>query len=138
VATGGAIWFTLLGCVSQDAADTVNQRLNDGMSTSELAIANRVARATAQHEGASVTATATVSGTPAPESAGGDTVPCASGRLIHITLVGQFPDQPHRNGSTPILHQELTVDGTTGRVCQAHFANGPIVPDPSSVRLFSR
>ena len=134
--TGGAVWLAVAGCVSQDVADATNERINNGMTTSELAVAHRVAFQQARTEDASVTARATVSGPTSSASSSTPPQPCTSGRLLHITLAGQFPHAPNGR-ATPVLGQELTADARTGRVCEIHYVTRPIVTDPTSVVLFS-
>ncbi len=139
VATGCATWIAVAGCVSQDTADTVNRRLHNGMSTSEMKIAYGAALRQARKEDARVTARATVSEAEASASPNSPPPPCTSGRLLHITLAGQFPHAPDPGdpGSPPVRGQELTVDATTGRVCDAHYLTGVIMTDPTSVLLFT-
>lgn len=132
-----ALLLVVSGCVSQKVADTANRRLNNGMSTSELETARRVALRQVREEGAIVTARATVS--PAAPSAGSRPRPCTSGRMLHITMTGQFPHHPtlDRPGSPPVLAQELTVDAATGRLCGAHYLTYVSLTDPTAVLLFS-
>jgi hypothetical protein len=133
---GGVVWLSVAGCVSHDVADAVNQRINDGMTTSELAVAHRVAFQQARKEDATVTARATVTGPTSSASSSALPEPCTSGRILHITLAGQLP-HARDSGASPVLGQELTVDARTGRVCEAHYVTRPIVTDPTSVVLFS-
>jgi len=137
--SGCAIWLAVAGCVSQGVEDTVNQRTNHGMTTSELKVARAAALRQARREGAKVTARATVSGVAASPRPSGPPGPCRSGRLLHITLVGQFPHAPHAGdtGSTPARGQDLTVDATSGQVCESHYVTGVNMTDPTSVLLFS-
>lgn len=135
---GCAVLLAVTGCVSQDLADSVNQKLNHGMSTAELKIANATASRTARREQARVlTARAFVSGTASSASPSRDPEPCTSGRLLHLTLVGTFPHARPSGSSAPVTGQELTVDATTGRLCEKHYLTGSIVVDPMSVLLFS-
>jgi hypothetical protein len=137
VATTCALWLAVTGCVSQDVADSVNRRLEYGVSTSELRIANAVAYHAAQREAARVTtARATVSGPESSASPSPAPRPC-TGRLLHLTLSGYFPHAPSSADSPPVTGQELTVDAGTGRVCEKHYLTGVITNDPMSVRLFS-
>lgn len=134
-----AVSFALAGCLSQDIKDNVNQQVNQGMRTSEVGIARHLAASVARREDADVSATATV--TEASTSASpvvGHPRPCTSGRLLHITLVGEFPHQRSLagSGSALVVGQVLTVDAATGRLCESHYVTGPIVPDPMSVALF--
>ena len=136
VATGCTVWC-VVGCVSQDVADQASQRLNDGMSTSELQTARNVALDRARKEDAKVTARATVSEADTSTSLSSPPKPCTSGsRLLHITLAGQFP-HARPAGSKDVSGQGLTVDAATGRVCDAHYLTGPIALDPESVPLFT-
>lgn len=143
LAAGCAVWLAVTGCVSQGLADSVNQKLNHGMTTSELKLANVTAYRTARREGARVLtarAVVTETGSTAGSSAPSDqaAAPCTSGRLIQLTLVGYFPHaRPESAGEAPVTGQELTVDATTGRLCERHYLTGPIVTDPLSVTLFS-
>jgi hypothetical protein len=139
VATGCATWIAVAGCVSQDPADTVNRRLHNGMSTSEMRIAYGAALRQARNEDARVTARATVSEGEDSASSNSPPRPCTSGRLLHITLAGQFPHalHPGDSGSPAERGQELTVDATTGLVCDAHYVTGLIMSDPTSVVLFT-
>ena len=133
----------LFGCVSQQVADEAHRRINYGMSTSELAVARRVAAEQALREGATVTARAAVVQPPRTASAAGRSAPCTSGRrLLYITLAGQFPRTPKLTNpdgtkSGPVVGQYLTVDAGTGRICDAHYVTHPILSDPSTVLLFS-
>ena len=131
-----AVWCAVTGCVSQDVANTVNERINKGFSTSELKIARDAALDHARKEDAKVTARATVSEADESASASGPPRPCTSGRLLHIILAGQFPNA-EQSSSTPVSGQQLTVDATTGRVCEAHYLTGQIIVDPGSVLLFT-
>ncbi len=140
VAAGCAVWFAATGCVSQDTADTVNRRLHNGMSTPEFKVAYGAALRQARKEDARVvTARATLSQTAASASTGSPPRACTSGRLLHITLAGQFPHAVRAgdSGSTAVRGQELTVDATSGRLCEAHYVTGLIVNDPTSVLLFT-
>lgn len=120
-------------------ADTVNRRLNHGMSTSELKISYRAALHQARREGARVTARATVSQAAARSASSPPPGPCTSGRLLHITLAGDFPRHRHvgNAGSALVTGEQLTVDATTGRVCESQYLSGPVLTDPMSVLLFS-
>ena len=139
------------GCVSQDVADTVNQRMNNGMTTAEEKLAYAAARRQVRAEQARVTARATVSGPGASASPGASPsgspsvstsarpAPCTSGRLLHITLAGRFPhrffvDAAH---TARVTAQVLTVDAASGRLCDAHYVSGLVVNDPTSVLLFN-
>ena len=139
VAIACAVCCVVTGCVSQDVADTANERLNYGMSTSELIIARSAALDQARKEEAKVTARATVSeAATASAFPTAKPKPCTSGRLLHITMAGQFPHKPPATSdSTPVSGQELTVDAATGRVCDAHYLTGLIALDPESVLLFT-
>ncbi len=73
-------------------AASVNQRLEHGISTSELKIANAAAYHAMRTEQARVlTAVATVSGAASSAPPSEAPRPCTSGRLLHLTLVGYFP-----------------------------------------------
>jgi hypothetical protein len=135
-AVGCALCTAVTGCVSQDVADSVNQKLNHGMSTSELELANVTAVRAARREDARVlTARAIVTGSSA--SPHGTAAPCTSGRLLQLTLVGHFPHARPGTGGAPVTGQELTVDATTGRLCERRYLTGQIVTNPLSVLLFS-
>jgi hypothetical protein len=137
VATTCALLLAVTGCVSQDLADSVNRRLEYGISTSELRIANAVAYHVAQREAARITtARATVSGPESTPSPGPAPTPRTC-RLLHLTLSGYFPHAPSSAGSPLVSGQQLTVDAGTGRVCEKHYLTGVITNDPMSVRLFS-
>jgi hypothetical protein len=131
------VWWAVAGCVSQDIADSVNTRINYGMTTSEVKIAEAAAIHQARGEDARVTARANVSEAQASPSPAAQ--PCTTGRLLHITLAGDFPHHRvvSRTDPTPVTAQVMTVDATTGRVCEAHFVTGLIPIDPTSVLLFS-
>ena len=90
-------------------------------------------------EDARVTARAIVSEADASASPSTPPPPCTTGRLLHITLAGEFPH--HRTVSktdpTPVSGQVMTVDATTGRVCETHYVTGLVMSDPTSVLLFS-
>jgi len=137
-----SLWAGVTGC-SQEVRDTVNQRLNHGMTTSEEKLAYAAALKRVRGEEARVTARATVSGPDASGSSGASPsappAPCTSGRLLHLTLAGQFPHHPFADAThtTRVSAQVLTVDARTGRVCEAHYASGLVVNDPTSVLLFS-
>jgi hypothetical protein len=136
IATGCTFWC-VAGCVSQDVADQANERLNYGMSTSELKTARSAALHLARKEGAKVTARATVSGADTSASASSSPKPCTSGsRLVHITLAGRFPHATQA-GPNGVSGQEVTVDAATGRVCDAHYLTGPIALNPESAPLFT-
>lgn len=136
---GSAVWLAVAGCVSQDVADTVNRRLEHGISTSELKIANAAAYHAMRAEQARVlTARATVSEAASSAPPSPTPRPCTSGRLLHLTLVGYFPHARSSGaGDAPVTGQELTVDATTGRVCEKRYLTGRIMNDPMSVLLFS-
>lgn len=140
LASSSAASLALAGCLSQDTKDKVNQQINYGMRTSEVGIARQVAADMAQREDADVSAIATVSEASPSASPDSRTRPCTSGRLLHITLIGEFPHQRDLPGTgpAPVLRQALTVDATTGRVCGSQYLTGPIISDPMSVVLFSR
>jgi len=130
--------LALAGCLSTDTKDRVNQQINYGMRTSEVGIARVVAARVAQREDADVSATATISKASPSSSPGSHTMPCTTGRLIHITLVGTFPRARADPGSAPVLGEALTVDAATGRLCESQYLTEPIVSDPMSVSLFSK
>jgi hypothetical protein len=134
----GALCTGVSGC-SQDVRDAVNQRMNYGMTTTEKKLAYAVALRQVRAERARVTARATVSGPNASASPSVPPAPCSSGRLLHLTLAGQFPHRPFADAAhaTRVSAQVLTVDARTGRVCDAHYVSGLVVNDPTSVLLFS-
>lgn len=143
LASSVALLLSVSGCVSQGVADRVSQRLNHGMTTTELETARGVALDRARHEDARVTARAVViPATPATASgaasgaATGSPAPCTTGRLLRITLAGSFPHARPR-GSMTVSGQALTVDAPTGRLCSAHFLTGTILVDPQAALLFS-
>lgn len=85
-----------------------------------------------------LTAVATVSGAASSSPPRQAPRPCTSGRLLHLTLVGYFPHARSSGADdAPVTGQELTVDATTGLVCEKHYLTGTIMNDPMSVRLFS-
>jgi hypothetical protein len=141
------VGWAVAGCVSQDIADSVNSRINHGMTTSEVKIAEAAAIRQARGEDARVTARAIVSEAQASASASASVSaspspppqPCTTGRLLHITLAGDFPHHRvvSRTDPTPVTAQVMTVDATTGRVCETHYVTGLIPVDPTSVLLFS-
>jgi hypothetical protein len=135
LAPASAAVLVLAGCVSHNVASDVNRRLEFGMSTSEIATANRVALREARRDDARVTARASVSGQETAQPPDARSRPCASGRLIRITLVGEFPHAPKQ--AARIYGRALTVDAATGRLCEGHYLNQPVVTDLSSVLLFS-
>jgi hypothetical protein len=142
-ATVGALWVSVTGCVSDDVRDTVNERMNYGMTTSEEKLAYAAALRQVRSEQARVTARATVSGPDASASPSASPrvppAPCTSGRLLHITLAGRFPHHPFADAArtTRVSAQVLTVDAATGRLCDAHYVSGLVVNDPTSVLLLS-
>ena len=140
LASSSAASLALAGCLNADTKDTVNEQINNGMRTSEVGIARAVAVHVAQRQNADVSATATVSEALPSASRGSHARPCSSGRLLHITPVGKFPHAGHLagSGSAPVHGEALTVDATTGRLCESQYLTGPILPDPMSVSLFSR
>jgi hypothetical protein len=133
------VGWAVAGCVSQDIADSVNSRINHGMTTSEVKIAEAAAIRQARGEDARVTARAIVSEAQASASPSPPPQPCTTGRLLHITLAGDFPHHRvvSRTDPTPVTAQVMTVDATTGRVCETHYVTGLIPVDPTSVLLFS-
>lgn len=142
LALGGLVAASLTGCVSGQVVDTTNQRLSHGLSTAEIATARVVAMRWVAQEGALATATVTVSKGTVTPSVGRHHHACSSGRLLHITLRGEFPRNPSgrvagRTGSGPVQGEELTVDAAKGTICGVSSLTGPIVPGAYAFVLFS-
>jgi hypothetical protein len=143
VAVACLLPLSVAGCLDQGIKDQVNSRMFYGMRTSEVKIAEAAAIHLARTEDAHVTARAFVSAAAAPASTsaspGPPPEPCTTGRLLHITLAGEFPHHRvvSRTDATPVSGQVMTVDATTGRVCETHYMTGPVLSDPMSVLLFS-
>jgi hypothetical protein len=130
--------LALAGCLSRATKEKVSQQVNNGMTAYEVKTARTVAAHAARVEGANVSAIATVSQASTTATAGTQPASCTTGRLLHITLVGDFPHKPKLSNSNVAPAQMLTVDATTGRICDSHYTKQPIVSDPMAVSLFSR
>jgi hypothetical protein len=133
---------TLLGgCVSQQTADQADQRaVLGGLTRAEFNTALQVARRAAAREDVEVrTAGASLVTRQRRAQLGVHGDACPAGRLIHVRLVGSFPQAA--SGDVPdatIGGEDLVADPATGRVCARSYLAGRIVTDLSMVPLFAR
>jgi hypothetical protein len=131
----------MTACVNGQVVDTTNQTINHGLSTAEIATARVVAMRWVAKEGALASATVTVSTGKVAASTGRHHHPaCSSGRLLHITLRGEFPHGASGHvtsgsGSVPIHGEELTADAATGTICGTSSLTGTVLSDPNAVVL---
>ena len=106
----------------------------------EYAAAVALARREVHSQDANLTsATATVgTGTVADSNTGHD---CASGRLLHIKLIGAFPhiatsghpvDSTAKPEDFTVQAMLLTADAQTGRACLISVQTGHVAPDPGA------
>jgi hypothetical protein len=125
------------GCVSSRVVETANRRLTQGLSASELTTARVVAMRWVDREDARASAAVTVSRGRVRASVADHHRACTSGRLLHITLRGDFPHL-HVPGSSAAVHgAALTADAASGTICGVTPLTGVILPDPGAVTLFS-
>lgn len=118
------------------------------LTARELTYARAIARYWASKSGGRLTsATVTASAGKEFEHNVGDV--CASGRLLHIRLIGSFNlghsskavfQDGGTSGSTtvddgPVTYVQITADGKTGRACLVGVGTRPIEPAPKSIAL---
>jgi hypothetical protein len=142
LAAGGLLASTLSGCGSRDADARISPLLSQQLSAHELATAQRVAMTRVRAEHATIDlATATVSKGRVPAGRAIHHRACSSGRLLQITLRGEFPRtstaQVIGDSGVRVHGEALTVDATTGTVCGDSFIAGSVLPDPTAAILFS-
>jgi hypothetical protein len=120
-------------------------RSHGALTDREFDVAGALARHEADSDAASVmSATATVGAGTVTDSNTGNQ--CASGTLLHITLIGDFNiatggmptmangDVPGGNGVHAVL---ITADPETGLACLISVRTGNLSPDPDANVLFT-
>jgi len=141
LAIAASVAVVAIACCIVFAASTQHRR--SALTDKEYAFARELVRSEIRKEGAVLTsATATVGyGTVLDSNVG---YPCTSGRLLHITLIGDFPHittgglavQPGTPLTDMTVHAvNLTADAKTGRPCLISVQTGKVAPAPNAVSL---
>lgn len=137
--------FLLAGCATQSdhGAALKTQQSGSALTAQEFTFARELVRNEILREGALVTsATVIVSLGEVFDSNIG--VPCISGKLLNIKLIGDFPHaitdgQAVRPGDPNpdfTVHAEvLTADGKSGRPCLVGVQTGKVSLEPGAVSL---
>lgn len=140
------------GCASTtsrtfDASDISSSAPAHGSLTdAQFTVAVAIARAEVAKDAATITsATATVG--PGTETLTNVGPPCTSGTLLHIKLIGTFPntavggsatDDASSEGDNYSVSAELiTADPVSGKACLLAVQTGAVTPDPGATLLFT-